>query len=143
MKRFITAILLFATTGIMAQKIEFKADITDIQPMSYPGRSRLTDFSLELRNDSAFIHMPYVGEVYTPVMNSDGLNFDAPYTGLTIKPTKKKDGQIVKFNVKHNFLTYNFNITLWDSNRIDIFVQPSNAQSCNYMGEWTKPETKK
>lgn len=122
----------------MAQKVEFKADINEMSPMSYPARSGLSGFSFEMRNDSAFVHLPYMGEVYNPTYSNDGLNFDEPCSELSVKPTKKKDGQIIGFTLKHDIVTYKFNITLWDNNRLDIFMQPSNAQSCNYMGEWEK-----
>lgn len=141
-KTLITAVLLTSAMSLSAQKIEFKADINEMFPMSYPARSGLTDFSFEMRNDSAFVHLPYIGEVYTPTFSNDGLNFDAPCIGLSIKPTKKKDGQKIEFSVKHDTVNYKFNVTLWDNNRIDIFMQPSNAQSCNYMGDWEKPQKK-
>ena len=122
----------------MAQKIEFKADINEMSPMSYPARSGLSGFSFEMRNDSAFVHLPYMGEVYNPAYSNDGLNFDELCSALTIKPTKKNDGHIIGFTLKHDIVKYKFNITLWDNNRLDIFMQPSNAQSCNYMGEWER-----
>ena len=93
-----------------------------------------------MRNDSAFVHLPYMGEVYNPTYSNDGLNFDEPCSELSVKPTKKKDGQIIGFTLKHDIVTYKFNITLWDNNRLDIFMQPSNAQNCNYMGEWEKSD---
>lgn len=141
-KTLITAMLLTSAMSLSAQKIEFKADINEMFPMSYSARSGLTDFSFEMRNDSAFVHLPYIGEVYSPTFSNDGLNFDARCTGLSIQPTKKKDGQKIEFSVKHDTVNYKFNVTLWDNNRIDIFMQPSNAQSCNYMGDWEKPQKK-
>lgn len=139
-KRLISIIFLFGTITVMAQKIEFRADINEMSPMSYPARSGLSGFSFEMRNDSAFVHLPYMGEVYNPTYSNDGLNFDEPCSDLSVKPTKKKDGQIIGFTLKHDIVTYKFNITLWDNNRLDIFMQPSNAQSCNYMGEWEKSD---
>ena len=141
-KRLLSIIFLFGTITVMAQKIEFRADINEMSPMSYPARSGLSGFSVERRNDSAFVHLPYMGEVYNPTYSNDGLNFDGPCSELSVKPTKKKDGQIIGFTLKHDIVIYKFNITLWDNKRLDIFMQPSNAQSCNYMGEWEKPQKK-
>ena len=140
--KLIGIMLLLGTMSVNAQKIEFKADINEMSPMSYPARSGLSDFSFEMRNDSAFVHLPYMGEVYNPTYNNEGLNFEAPCVGLIVKPTKKKDGRMIEFSLKHDIVSCRFNITLWDNNRIDIFMQPSNAQSCNYMGEWEKPQKK-
>ena len=120
----------------MAQKFEFKADVYEMSPMSYRARAGLSGFSFEMRNDSAFVHLPYMGEVYGPTYSNDGLNFDEPCSEYSVKPTKKEDGQIIVFTLKHDIVTYKFRITLWDNNRLDIFMQPSNAQSCNYSGEW-------
>lgn len=129
-------VLLCAVSGIKAQNIAFKADINEMLPMSYPVRSGLSGFSLELRNDSAFVHLPYMGQVYNPVYGGDGTNFDEPYKGMKVTPTKKKDGRKLKFDVKHEFVTYRFDVTLWDNNNIDILMQPGNAQGCSYMGKW-------
>lgn len=138
MVRLISIMMLLGTISVNAQKIDFKADINEMMPMSYPARSGLSGFSFEMRNDSAFVHLPYMGEVYNPTYNNDGLNFDEPCSGISIKPTKKKDGQIISFTLRHDIVSYKFDITLWDNNRLDIFMQPSNAQSCDYMGEWEK-----
>lgn len=141
-KKLFSIILLFGAMSAMAQKIEFKADINEMIPISFPSRSGLSDFSFEMRNDSAFVHLPYIGEVYNPTYNNDGLNFSEPYTKLSVKPTKKKDGQVITFSLRHDIVSYKFIVTLWDNNKIDINMQPSNAQNCNYMGEWMKPEDK-
>lgn len=140
--RFLSILLVLGAMSANAQKIEFKADVNEMLPMSYPARTGLTGFSFEMRNDSAFVHLPYMGEVYNPTYNNDGLNFDEPCSDISVKPTKKKDGQIIGFTLKHDIVSYKFNVTLWDNNRLDIFMQPSNAQSCNYMGEWERQEKK-
>ena len=49
----------------MAQKFEFKADVYEMSPMSYRARAGLSGFSFEMRNDSAFVHLPYMDEVYS------------------------------------------------------------------------------
>lgn len=135
MRKLLCILLFFCAMSVKAQKIEFNADITSMSPMSYPTMTGLSDFSFKMRNDSVFLHLPYMGEVYNPTFNNEGLNFDAPVTKLKIKPTKKKDGQIISFSVRHDIVVYEFNITLWENKYIDIFMTPSNAQSCRYSGE--------
>ena len=136
-------ILLFEAMTTMAQKVEFKADIYEMSPVSYPARAGLSGFSFEMRNDSAFVHLPYMGEVYSPTFSYDGLNFDKPCSEYSVEPTKKEDGQVIGFTLKHDIVTYKFKITLWDNNRLDIFMQPSNAQSCSYSGEWENGKNSK
>ncbi len=137
-KSWFCIILLFDAMATMAQKVEFKADIYEMSPVSYPARAGLSGFSFEMRNDSAFVHLPYMGEVYSPTFCNDGLNFEKPCFEYSVKPTKKEDGHVIGFTLKHDIVTYKFKITLWDNNRLDIFMQPSNAQSCYYSGEWEK-----
>lgn len=127
----------------MAQKVEFKADIYEMSPVSYPARAGLSGFSFEMRNDSAFVHLPYMGEVYSPTFSYDGLNFDKPCSEYSVETTKKEDGQVIGFTLKHDIVIYKFKITLWDNNRLDIFMQPSNAQSCSYSGEWENSKNSK
>ena len=99
-------ILLFEAMTTMAQKVEFKADIYEMSPVSYPARAGLSGFSFEMRNDSAFVHLPYMGEVYSPTFSYDGLNFDKPCSEYSVEPTKKEDGQIIVFTLKHDIVTY-------------------------------------
>lgn len=134
--RLIGTFLMLGTLSAQAQKIEFKADINEMSPMAYPARTGLTDFSFEMRNDSAFLHLPYMGQVYNPTFSNDGLNFSAPCSNLSVKATKKKDGKTVSFSMRHDIVTYRFNVKLWDNNNIEVYMQPSNAQSCHYRGEW-------
>lgn len=134
--RIICSMFMLCALNANAQNIKFKADISDMFPMAYSAKTGLTGFSFEMRNDSAFVHLPYIGEVYTPTLNNDGLNFDEPCKDITVNPTKKKDGRKIDFSLRHDIVSYKFSITLWDNNRMDIYMQPSNAQGCNYSGEW-------
>lgn len=136
LKSLLSIVLLSVTMTAVAQKIEFKADINEMSPMSYPSRMGLTGFTFEMRNDSASVHLPYMGEVYTPTYSSDGLNFDEPCDKLEIKPNKKKDGYSISFSLRHDTVLYKFSITLWDNNTMEIFMLPSNAQGCRYSGDW-------
>ena len=137
MKKYSLILLLSALAlTVPAQIPEFRADITDMTPMSYPSRSGLSDFSFELRNDSAIVALPYMGEVYTPQFGQEGLNFSEPVYDVTCKQTKKNDGQILSFSVSHDIVNYRFTVTLWNNNRIDIFMRPSNAQTCRYTGDY-------
>lgn len=135
-KKFFVIVMFFCAIGLKAQDIKFKADIRQMIPMSYSPQPGLSGFSFEMRNDSAFVYLPYIGRVDNPTFGNDGLNFDAPCEEMKVKSTKKKNGRKLDFKVKHDIVTYRFQVTLWDNNSIDIMMQPSNAQSCSYSGEW-------
>ena len=45
----------------------FHVEVKDMFPLSYGASYGLNDFSLTLRNDSALVCMPYLGEAYVPM----------------------------------------------------------------------------
>ncbi len=116
--------------------LNFYAEITDMTPLSYPSTHTLTDFFFEIKNDSAFIYLPYIGQVYSPTFSQDGLSFDEPYRNMDVKRTKKNNGTEMTFSLKHDIVDYKFLLTAYDDNTIRIRMIPSNAQSCDYYGEW-------
>lgn len=136
MKRLIIAIIgIFAMlVTASAQKLSFKADINSMSPMSFPPQTGLTDFYFRLDGDTADIYLPYMGEVYTPAFNNDGLNFRDKCNDLKVVPNKKKTGREITFTIKHDIVDYRFSITLYDNGTTYIYVYPSNAQGCSYTG---------
>ena len=56
----------------------FNVAVTYMMPVSYPARTLSYGYGVALRNDSAFVYLPYMGRVYQPVMNDDGLRFALP-----------------------------------------------------------------
>ena len=143
-KRIITAMLLAAITLVasadVVQHPKVVCEMQDMIPMAYPSRVLTSDYTLELRNDSAIVHLPYIGVVYTPTMSNEGYNFAEPYRDMTAKATKKGDGTIYDFTIKHDIVDYCFQLTLWDNNYFFLTMQPSNAQSCSYNGSWSSPK---
>lgn len=139
-KLLITLIGICFCITIVAQKTkypQFCATVDNMSPQSYPSQVMSTnEFSLTVEGDSADVYLPYIGEVYMPVYNDDGLRFSEPIANVNISRTKKDDGTIMSFSLKHDIVDYRFHITLYDNNNFDLFMQPSNCQSCSYGGEW-------
>ncbi len=139
-KLLITLLGICFCTTIVAQKTkypEFCATVDNMSPQSYPSQVMSTsEFSLTVEGDTADVYLPYIGEVYMPVYNDDGLRFSEPIANVNISRTKKDDGTIMSFSLKHDIVDYRFHITLYDNNNFDLFMQPSNCQSCSYSGEW-------
>lgn len=50
----------------------FNVAVTYMMPVSYPARTLSYGYGVALRNDSAFVYLPYMGRVYQPAMNDDG-----------------------------------------------------------------------
>lgn len=134
-------ICILSVSAVWAQKQDtftpeaFHVEVTDMFPLSYDARYGLNDFSLTIRNDSALICMPYIGEAYVPSFTYDGLRFEHKYSQL--KTEKAKDGIVVTFSVKHGIVENRFTVTAYPNHKAYITVVPSNAQSCSYAGEWS------
>ena len=133
---FLTCIFAMLVT-VTAQKLNFRADINSMSPMSYPTQTGLTEFYFQLDGDTADVYLPYMGEAYVPAFNNDGLNFREKCNNLSIVPNKKKNGYEINLTIKHDIIEYRFNITLYDNGTTYINVRPSNAQSCSYTGTAT------
>ena len=131
------AICGWAQQGEAFQPEAFRINVTEMYPMSYNARYGLNDFSLTVRNDSAFVLMPYFGEAYVPSFNYTGLNFNQKYRAMKVGTTKKKDGVIVSFSVKNGIVDHQFTITAYSNHKAYITVIPSNAQTCSFAGEWS------
>jgi len=126
-------LMLLVSISSQAQKVKIKAYINEIVPMNAPSRT-IPDYVIELRNDSAFFHLPAEKD-YDPVSGFDGPDFDKPYYDLSIKDTKKKNGKIVSFKAKP-IVEHQFKMTLWDNKKIDIDMQLSYGSHCHYSGYW-------
>ena len=44
----------------------FNVAVTYMMPVSYPARTLSYGYGVALRNDSAFVYLPYMGRVYQP-----------------------------------------------------------------------------
>ena len=143
MKRFLTLILSFICLSASAQEFNpraFRTDIEYMTPRTYPSRQVSFGYSVELRNDSAIVYLPYMGNVYVPDLNNEGINFAHPYKNFSVKQNKKKTATTVKFSFRHSFIEYRFTVIAYLGGRVDIYMQPSNAQSCSYSGTWENTE---
>jgi len=123
-----------ADTTSAVRPLELRMEIADMYPQKYAARHNLGDFSLTLRADSAIVYLPYVGEVYTPVINDDGLNFSHKYSEMKVGRTKKGDAAVITFEVRHHSSAYQFSITAWPDRRASLVVSPSGADRCTYYG---------
>lgn len=118
----------------VADTCHFKVNVSQMMPVSYPSRTLSYGFSLELRNDSALVYLPYMGRVYQPVLNDDGLRFALPVKDFKSR-TMRKGVQRVEFAVRKVPVTYKFTVTLYGNEKADIMLTPSNAQSISYFGD--------
>ncbi len=104
--------------------------------MKYMSRTVAYGYSLEVRNDSAMICLPYMGDVHTPTYDNDGLNFSHLYKGMNSKLRTKGKATEVRFSISHGIINYKIKVIAYGNGTADIMVAPSNAQSCSYSGWW-------
>lgn len=118
----------------------FKADsfsvaVSQMMPVSYPSRMLSYGYTVGLRNDSAFVYLPYMGRVYQPALNDDGLRFALPAADISTRRTKQGETRVT-FTVRKPPIVYKFTVVAYDNRRADVLLIPSNAQSISYSGDW-------
>ena len=88
----------------------FNVAVTYMMPVSYPARTLSYGYGVALRNDSAFVYLPYMGRVYQPAMNDDGLRFALPAKDVKTRDVGDK-GKRVEFSVRKVPVVYKFSVT--------------------------------
>lgn len=138
MKRSILILILTFIVGIgFAENVlpaKFHVDINTMEPMRYPSKD-VNGYLFDVRNDTAYVSLPYIGEVFAPDYDSDGLNFRSP---MVIKETKiLKDGaQSTAFTIDKNGNRFDMRMTAYSNGTFYLDLQPSNGDLCRYVGQW-------
>ena len=114
----------------------FTVTIDEMYPERYGPRNSLWEFSLTMRGDSALVYLPYMGQMQVPVFDFDGLNFEHRYRDLKVGATRRGDGVVLTFAVRHQTMAYTFVVTAFANHHADIVVIPSGADRCRYTGRW-------
>ena len=97
----------------------YKIDVDYMYPMKGRSRALTSLYSLEVKNDSIYSYLPYVGEAYSvPYGGGKGLNFRAPISQYESKEGKKGATEI-----------------LLKDGTSRIHVQPNNRQSISFSGK--------
>ena len=138
-KTLFLLLMLFATSCFAQEKCDttaFRVVVNSMSPRRFPMRMLSSGYELEVRNDSAIVHLPYMGEVHMPAFNDDGLNFSEPIKEMKVKTNRKGTARIITFKVSHSMISYHFIVTAFDGGSGDIDVEPSNGDSCSYYGDW-------
>lgn len=147
MKKVLWALfMLMICVGANAQKKIKPADVqmpanmrinmNEMMPTKYPMKVLDGTDYIIMRNDSIFANLPYVGDVHM-ASYGEGIPTDFDHPVLNMKKKNKKDGSLtLRFDVRHNMMTYRFDIQLYDNNRANVVMSPSMADMVTYMGEW-------
>lgn len=113
----------------------FTIDVDRAIPMSGRSVNLTSPYSLELRNDSAFSHLPYFGRAYSvPYGGGEGMIFDEAITDYSISYNKKGTADI-QFKARTDEDNYTFHVQVFSNGSASIRVTPVNRQSISYQGE--------
>ncbi len=142
--KFFPSIIVCCVFGVLFNKVyaqntgifnprDFEIRVEVMCPHAYSPKYVSYGYSLALRNDSAFVYLPYMGRVYQPVLNDNGLQFVSPVKNFTVE--EKRNGElIISFAAKNGAVNCRFQITVRENEDANIFLSPSNAQSISYDG---------
>lgn len=101
------------------------------------GRLRVLDYgySLQVKNDSLIVNLPYFGKAYTAPINATdvGYNFTSTDFSYSISPLKKDSYNIT---IKTNDRVYNptFAFTVFNNGNANLLVNSSDKQQISYNG---------
>lgn len=112
----------------------FNIELSLMLPAAYPLKTLSYGYYITLQNDTASVCLPYIGRVYQPGFDCDGLTFDLPVKQYNV--TTQGNDTKVEFKVKKAAATYRFVVTAYPDGRADILMTPEHAQSISYSGSW-------
>ena len=117
------------------EKRNYKISIDHMNPMKGRGRTLTSNYSVEVRNDSLFSYLPYVGEAYNaPYGGGKVLNFNAPIDEYKQEAGKKGRTEIT-LDVKNEEDHYTYRLTVFPNGNATLNVQAIHRQSISFSGE--------
>lgn len=112
----------------------YTIDVQMMMPQGGPARNVSGNWSLEVRNDSLFSYLPYVGRAFNiPMGGGKGLNFTAPiihYTEATGKNGKRR----IEIDVRNDEDSYNYMIEVFDNGNASIDVTARERDNISFSG---------
>ena len=113
----------------------FKIDVNFMYPMRGSSRNLTSEYSLEVRNDSLFSHLPFMGEARNlPYGGGVGLNFDEHISSY-VQQQQKGDEYLIEIGVKNTEDVYVYTIRVFDNGRSSIDVRSRLRDPISYSGE--------
>lgn len=113
----------------------YKINVNSALPMRGRSIPLTSSYSLEIRNDSVFSHLPYYGRAYSvPYGGGSGLIFKAPIKEYTMKMDKKGTADI-EFSARNPEDFYQFRAKVFSNGSASIDVTMQNRQGISFQGE--------
>lgn len=113
----------------------YKIGIDHMYPMKGGSKSVSFGYTVEVRNDSLFSYLPYIGRAYQiPYGGGKGLNF-SERIGSYQELQKKNGLRHIEIGVKNEEDTYLYTIEVYDNGSSHIDVQARQRERISYSGE--------
>lgn len=113
----------------------FKIDISTALPRSSNAVYLNSPYSITVRNDSIYSHLPYYGRAFSvPYAGGKGLIFNASIDKYEVK-TGKKGNITVKIETKNEEDRYKYTLTIHPNGTTNVSVNMINRASISYMGK--------
>lgn len=113
----------------------YKISIDHMYPMKGGSKSVSFGYTVEVRNDSLFSYLPYIGRAYQiPYGGGKGLNF-FERIGSYQEAQRKNGLRHIEIGVKNDEDTYLYTIEVWDNGKSQIDVQPRQRERISYSGD--------
>lgn len=113
---------------------DFKINVSTALPRSSSAVNLNSPYSIIVRNDSIYSHLPYYGRAYSvPYSGGKGLNFDSTINKYEVSKGKKEE-LIVKLDTDNDEDRYRYVFTIHPNGTANISVTMINRASISYIG---------
>ena len=106
---------------------------TCILPCKAPILLNESDYSIEIKNDSIFSDLLYLGQADIPYRRGAELYFQAPLKNITMDIDKRKCSHQVSANTTIG--NCNFYIKVYSNGSASIYITLQQGKSINFLGE--------
>lgn len=119
---------------------EFKVDVIRVHPITGPSVQLTSSYSLQVKGDSLYSHLPYYGRAYSvPYGGGSGLNFDGKLTDYQIS-RGKRGLTVVSFVAVSPDDRLEYTLEIFPDGNTTVNVQPQNRQGIFFDGRMEMKE---
>lgn len=114
----------------------YRIEVSYMIPIRTAAKVLTSSYSLQVKNDSIFSHLPYYGNAHSAGygdLRNGGLVFDAPIKEYTDQG-KKKDRHTIVIDVAAGGDVLRYTLTVFDNGNTDINVSSRNRDDISYRG---------
>jgi hypothetical protein len=141
---FLTACSAFKTAPETIKKVSAKIDAKDFTiltnyaiPLRMQPVNLTSEYSLRIKNDSAFAFLPYFGVAHVAPYNSGdgGIKFAEKMYNFHIKPIKKSTGWEITFKVKPKTMTeYEVYLNVFENGSVSFNINSYEKDMISFSG---------